>query len=121
MGKEPSDDGSLMPQPSAQQVEALDAVQLLAEKYHLRLAMLSGDLAFINNFGLLHARDAFEDTEENTRHLVRMWLQNERLAWELPRTLKKGNDRTFDDTIEELWNIRPAPRVDFKLREKFGP
>jgi hypothetical protein len=121
MGKERSEDGGQMPQPTAPQIEALDIVQSIAEKHQLRLTMLRGDLAFINNFGLLHARDGFQDTEEQTRHLVRMWLKNERLAWSLPRTLKKGNDRTFDDTIEELWNIRPAPRVEFKLREKFGP
>jgi len=121
MGKERSDNGESTPQPSLQQLEALDAVQLLAEQNQLRLVMQPGDLTFINNFGLLHARDGFEDTEENTRHLVRMWLKNDRLAWQLPQTLQKGNYRTFDDTVEELWNIRPAPRVAFKVREKFGP
>lgn len=121
MGQETSDEGQSVPQPSARQVEALDAVQQLAEKHQLRLTMQPGDLTFINNFGLLHARDGFEDTEEHTRHLVRMWLKNETLAWQLPRNLQKGNDRTYDDSVEELWNIRPAPRVEFKVREKFGP
>jgi len=121
MGQETSDDGQKMPQPTAQQTEALDVVQSLAELHQLRLVMQPGDLAFINNFGLLHARDEFEDSEEETRYLVRMWLKNEELAWQLPPTLKRGNDRTFDDSTEELWNVRPAERIEFKLREKFGP
>ncbi|KAM0342493.1 hypothetical protein ACHAPU_009466 [Fusarium lateritium] len=121
MATEPTDDGSFAPKPTTKQVEALDIVQQLAEKYHLSLKMEPGDMAFINNHGILHAREAFVDTPTNTRYLVRMWLKNENLAWQLPRTLRRGNERTYDDASEEIWNILPAPRVAFKVREKYGP
>ena len=121
MATEPGDDGTYAPKPSARQVAALDVVQQLADKYCLCLDMVPGDIAFINNLGILHAREEFSDTPENTRYLVRMWLKNKQQAWELPRTLQRGNDRTYDETAEEIWNILPAPRVAFKVREKYGP
>ncbi|KAF4498019.1 Clavaminate synthase [Fusarium agapanthi] len=121
MATEPTDDGTFAPKPTAKQLEALDLVQQLAEKHHLSLNMDPGDLTFINNLGILHAREEFTDSPEHTRHLVRMWLKNEDKAWPLPRTLKRGNDRTYDMATEEIWNILPAPRVAFKIREKYGP
>ncbi|KAF5648097.1 Clavaminate synthase [Fusarium sp. NRRL 52700] len=121
MATEPTDDGTFAPKPTAKQLEALDLVQQLAEKHHLSLNMDPGDLTFINNLGILHAREEFTDSPENTRYLVRMWLKNEDKAWPLPRTLKRGNDRTYDMAAEEIWNILPAPRVAFKIRDKYGP
>jgi hypothetical protein len=123
MATEPTDDGTFSPKPTAKQLEALDLdlVQQLAEKHHLSLSMDQGDLAFINNLGILHAREEFTDSPEHTRHLVRMWLKNEDKAWPLPRTLKRGNDRTYDVAAEEIWNILPAPRLAFKIRDKYGP
>ncbi|KAJ2995553.1 hypothetical protein NUW58_g1242 [Xylaria curta] len=120
MATEPADDGSFAPKPTNAQVEALDVVQQLADKHKLSLSMVPGDIAFINNLGILHARDEFVDTPDNTRYLVRMWLKNKAKAWSLPRTLERGNARTYDETAEEIWNIRPAPRVTFKIGNKDG-
>jgi hypothetical protein len=84
--------------------------------------MQPGDLTFINNYGVLHSRTAFEDDETHTRHLVRMWLKNEKLAWKLPQALEHGNNIVFGDTPdEENWNILPAPRLSFKIIDLFGP
>ena len=48
------------------QAEALDAVHFLAEKYSLGLNFQKGDIQYINSLGLLHARDAFKDSEKHT-------------------------------------------------------
>ncbi|XXG99226.1 hypothetical protein Hte_005563 [Hypoxylon texense] len=121
MGEELADDGTPMPKPTAQQVEALDILQQIAERHQLRLRTELGDLTFFNNFALLHARDSFRDTPEATRWIVRLWLKNKPTAWPLPRALKSGNDCVFDDSTDELWDIVPLPRVLFTLRDKFGP
>jgi hypothetical protein len=102
-------------------MEALELVQQLGEKYQLKQPMQPGDLTFINNFAVLHSRDAFEDSETKIRYLVRMWIKNESLAWELPKTLEIGNQKTYDDTAEGIWNILPAPRVKFDVRDRFSP
>ena len=115
------EDGKQLPKPNAEQIEALDAVQRLAEQHKLRLSMKPGDIAFINNFALLHAREGFTDSLENTRYLVRLWLKNREKAWELPRALKRGNDLAFNEAFEPVWNVLPSARITFQLREKFSP
>ncbi|KAJ2922251.1 hypothetical protein H1R20_g14844, partial [Candolleomyces eurysporus] len=70
------------------QAEALDAIHFLAEKYSLGLNFQKGDIQYINSLGLLHARDEFRDSPEKTRHLVRLWLRNDELAWRTPDPLQ---------------------------------
>ena len=64
--------------PSAIQREALIKVQEIANRAELMLTMSfeEGDIQFINNHTLLHAREEFEDYPEpgRERHLLRMWL-----------------------------------------------
>ncbi|MDH3500515.1 MAG: TauD/TfdA family dioxygenase [Acidimicrobiia bacterium] len=60
------------------QREALDYVQEIANRPELRLNMMmqEGDMQFLNNHVILHAREAFEDYEDPDlkRHLLRMWI-----------------------------------------------
>jgi len=80
-----------------------------------------GDLTFINNHGLLHSREAFEDEGEKSRYLVRLWLKNKALAWKLPRVLREGNERLFEDNeVEEQWNIVPLPKLTFTVAERLS-
>ena len=123
-----------LPWLTAAQVKALDAVQATAHRHQRVLAMQPGDLTFVNNLCLLHAREAFENGHDpdadqplsQTRYLVRLWLRNARLALQLPPQLAAGNRRLFDDDgardgIEEDWNIVYKPRLQFKLPEKLSP
>jgi len=110
-----------IPTVSPLQMEALELVQELGEKYQLELPMQPGDLTFINNFGILHSRDAFQDSETSIRYLVRMWIKNEAMSWRLPPILEVGNQKTYDEEAEEIWNILPAPRVKFDVRDRFSP
>lgn len=60
------------------QREALDVVQEVSARPELRLAMdfKEGDMQFVNNHVVLHARESYEDYEEEDRkrHLLRMWI-----------------------------------------------
>jgi hypothetical protein len=60
------------------QREALDVVQEIGERESLRLSMdfNEGDIQFINNHQILHAREDFIDHEDPKlkRHLLRMWI-----------------------------------------------
>lgn len=63
---------------------------------------------------MLHSRDAFEDSPQNTRHLVRLFLKNEKMAWKLPAHLGRGNDKMFyDEILEERWEIFPHERMSW--------
>lgn len=60
------------------QREALDMLQEVCNRPELRLSMMmqEGDMQFLNNHAILHAREAFEDHEDPDlkRHLLRMWI-----------------------------------------------
>lgn len=63
---------------SEPQREALDVFQEISNREELRLQMefQEGDMQFINNHSILHARQAYEDYEEpeRKRRLLRMWI-----------------------------------------------
>jgi len=96
------------------QAEALDAVHFTAKKHKLNFATEKGDMRFINNFAVLHGREAYSDhdmdpdvdeTERRSqRHLLRLWLHNEKMAWKLPSALKLVWARTFDENRRRTWD-----------------
>lgn len=101
-------------------MEALDLIEQIAAENQLCVTPRPGDLMFINNHGILHSREAFEDRQDVTaRYLVRMWLKNPLLAWKLPRQLMEGNERIYgDNELGERWNIVDVPKVQFRLSER---
>lgn len=96
------------------QAEALDAVHFTSLKYEIKPSMKKGDIRFINNLGVLHRREAFENEGDQTRHLMRLWLKNEDLIWKLPATLRLAWARVFDDNDASRgphWDVVP-PRTE---------
>jgi hypothetical protein len=63
---------------TAEDIEALDMLGDLASDPELRLDMtfMPGDIQFLHNHTILHARTAYEDwpEPERKRHLLRLWL-----------------------------------------------
>ena len=62
------------------QIEAMKLLESTAARDDLRMDydLQPGDIQFINNHTILHARGAFEDWEEEQdggkRHLLRTWI-----------------------------------------------
>lgn len=105
-----------------EQREALDAVELIARHDQLTLRLQPGDLTFVNNFSVIHSREAWNDPEDGTssRYMVRLWIKNPSRAWDLPPSLQRGNAAVFQvDGLE--WNVVPVPRTSFVIQELFGP
>ena len=46
------------------QAEALDALHFLAERFAVGLDFQKGDVQYVNNLSIFHARDGFTDTPE---------------------------------------------------------
>jgi hypothetical protein len=79
-------------------------------------------MLFLNNFAYLHTREAFEESEQNPRYPMRMWLKNRGLAWVLPSALEHGNHFIFhDDQLAPDWNILPVERQNFYTYETYAP
>ncbi|KAK9418519.1 putative TauD/TfdA-like domain-containing protein [Seiridium unicorne] len=92
------------------QAEALDALHFTAERYRISLDFQEGDIQFINNLSTFHAREAFKDTPEQQRHLVRLWLRDPEYAWETPDALRERWARIYDGVTPEK-SILPVEPV----------
>lgn len=80
------------------QSNALDAFQATARKLALNMSLQRGDMQFVNNHIVVHARSEFQDYEEpdRRRYLIRLWLSS-----------RQG--RTLPEFLAERWgNIEPG-------------
>ncbi|KAI8069426.1 hypothetical protein BC940DRAFT_332339 [Gongronella butleri] len=91
------------------QAEALDTLHYLGEKHSLAIEFKKGDIQYINNLSIFHARDAYTDSETNRRHLLRLWLHPEN-SWKIPKQLKPLWDRLYFDERVETFPLEPTIR-----------
>ncbi|MGO9874973.1 MAG: TauD/TfdA family dioxygenase [Acidimicrobiia bacterium] len=83
------------PRPSDAAREAMDLVDAMCAdpRYHVSMTMQPGDMQFVNNYHVLHAREAYEDDRAagKVRHLKRLWLETDVLAdGEKPERFRLG-------------------------------
>ncbi|KAL1959403.1 hypothetical protein VTO42DRAFT_2206 [Malbranchea cinnamomea] len=90
-----------IPPISEAQAEALDALHFLSEKYSVALDFRKGDVQYINNLSIFHARDGFVDTPEQQRHLLRLWQRDPENAWTTPKPLLKQWQKLYDGVTPE--------------------
>ncbi|CAH0026565.1 unnamed protein product [Clonostachys rhizophaga] len=112
---------SQLPGLSLRQMEALDAVEELAKSFQLEIVTRAGDIHFINNLAILHRREGFQNgtSSGEKRHLVRMRLRDDELAWALPEELQEEWSSAFDDTkTSKVWHLEPMPDGYFPLRSQ---
>lgn len=79
-----------VPPLSDAQVEALDLLAEVAEELCYQMHFAPGDMQFLNNHVVYHARSAFEDDDTGGRLLHRIWLS-------MP------NGRALPDSYKILW------------------
>ncbi|OAD01551.1 hypothetical protein MUCCIDRAFT_153706 [Mucor lusitanicus CBS 277.49] len=92
------------------QAEALDALHFTAEKVNLGVDFQKGDIQYINNLSIFHARDGYTDSEKNTRHLLRHWLHPEN-AWKLPPQLESTWNHIYHNEREEIFPLEATFRL----------
>ena len=72
------------PRPSERAQAALDRVDALCAdpQYRVAMGMRAGDMQFVNNYHVLHARDGYRDDRAagRVRHLKRLWLETDELT-----------------------------------------
>jgi hypothetical protein len=105
-----------IPDLSASHVEAINALQFVAERHALALKLKPGDLMFWNNLALLHSRTGFTDSPDRRRHLLRLWLRNDATKenWPLPEELQASWKDAFDHAGRpQLWPIEPITDQEY--------
>jgi hypothetical protein len=72
------------PHPSPEARAALDRLDALCAdpQYRVAMGLREGDMQFVNNYHVLHGREAYRDDREagKVRHLKRLWLETDLLA-----------------------------------------
>ncbi|BCS04666.1 TauD/TfdA family dioxygenase [Aspergillus luchuensis] len=81
-------DAGIIPPLSAAQVEALEVLEATCNRVKLHMILEVGDIQFLANSHVLHARTAYVDHAPPTprRHLMRLWLATPESegGWKLP-------------------------------------
>lgn len=86
---------------SKEQKQALDAVQEVAEHVSIELDHQAGDIQFVNNLAILHARQSFKDSTENSRHVLRMGIRDLEYGWTLPKQYEELTNLAFKPVKEQ--------------------
>jgi hypothetical protein len=100
-------------------------VHFVAEKHNISFTMQRGDMLFSNNLALLHARGPYHESRINPqkRHLLRLWLRNEKLGWNTPEDLKRDFFDIYGDSerrAKAYWSISPEdPGAAPSLKQKY--
>ncbi|RCH84458.1 hypothetical protein CU098_007021 [Rhizopus stolonifer] len=95
------------------QAEALDALHFTAEKFNLGIEFQKGDIQYINNLSIFHARDGYTDSEKNQRHLLRHWLHPEN-SWKLPPQLEDKWNKIYHEEREEIFPLEATSKIFYK-------
>lgn len=125
-----------------EQAEAIDAVHFAAVKHQLAIKLEAGDIEIFNNMALMHARNAFIDSDEpeardivrdsqeaqrllnGKRHMLRLWLRStdEELVWKTPEALEGNSFEIYGDSEARKigkWDVHRAPPINRVLTKHF--
>ncbi|KAE8378657.1 hypothetical protein BDV26DRAFT_280931 [Aspergillus bertholletiae] len=101
-----------IPPISEAQAEALDALHFLAEEHSAALDFQKGDVQYINNLSIFHARKGFRDEPDKERHLLRLWLRDPEHAWATPEPLSERWENVYGNVQaeEQIFPLEPKVR-----------
>ncbi|KAI8245087.1 hypothetical protein K4K55_003224 [Colletotrichum sp. SAR 10_96] len=99
---------------SFEEREAFAGWQWVADEYSLKTDLKVGDIEWVNNLHLQHARRGFAGDITNPRHLIRIWLSDSENSPELPEDIK----RKFDAMFAEDPNFFPLDEIEEDLRRR---
>ncbi|KAI1322384.1 TfdA family taurine catabolism dioxygenase TauD [Xylariaceae sp. FL0255] len=94
------------------QAEALDTLHFTGEKFCVNTEFQKGDMQYVNNLGVFHARDGFTDKGTKQRHLLRLWLRDPENAWTTPSHLAPRWAQIYEGITpeKEVFPLEPFVR-----------
>ena len=114
--------GPNAPELTAEQADALDTIQYLAEKNAVEVEQEKGDILLVNNRTVLHARDKIQDPDdESQRHLMRLCLRDTEYGRQIPSDLKRRWGDIFDNNQHKdgKWMLTKENHASFVSNSKF--
>ncbi|KAM0078735.1 hypothetical protein ACKRZS_009468 [Fusarium odoratissimum] len=118
LGPHPSMTNSNIPSLSEAQIHALQAVSEAASSVELQLKLETGDLLFFNNLALVHRRDAYTDDDNSSRHMVRLWLRNQKYGWAIPNGMLPPWEAAYGENRKIKARHYPiVPMVEYPVQK----
>lgn len=109
-GPHPASSGCSIPVLNQDQKYALQKVEEVAASTELQLDLERGDVLFLNNWALLHRREAYDDDEMTSRHLVRLWLRSTEHAWPIPPAMMLPWQTAYgNENQTRIYALHPLP------------
>jgi len=103
------------------QRSALDLLLAVAKEHSFQLSQQAGDILFVNNLSIMHARDSFiDDADSDTqRHVLRLWLRDSEVSWPIAESLNSKHEAIFNTdpesqqllTLSEWTSVARVQRV----------
>ncbi|KAK3075905.1 hypothetical protein LTR53_000334 [Teratosphaeriaceae sp. CCFEE 6253] len=99
-----------LPTPTQAQLDALDAVQSTGQANGFPLPIAKGDMLFVNDMAIMHARRGFsEHGQYLKRHLVKMFFHDPAQGWTVPASVEGERERMYgpnrpDGSRSESWH-----------------
>jgi hypothetical protein len=99
---------SALPVLTEAQIEAMNAVQFMAADNSVEVPMTKGDILFVNDQAIMHARGSFSDGNSAQRHLLKMFLRDPERSWPASGAALDQRQRIYgpnrdDGTRVETW------------------
>lgn len=91
---------SSAPSLTPEQERALTVIQEAADRTSVRLDPEPGDVLFINNYALMHARGTWVDSVDDIwhqRYIMRLWLRDSEKGWVSASALQRHVDEDLDE------------------------
>lgn len=100
-----------LPPATARQIEAMDTVQYALRRNAVALPWRKGDMVFLNDMAIMHARAPFREGGALQRHLLKFYLRDPRQEWPIPATARPHWDAVYGPNTpsgrrEEEWCVR---------------
>jgi hypothetical protein len=112
-----------LPAPTKSQLDAIDAVQFIAAANCIRIPLDKGDILFVNDMAVMHARDGFaEDGQYLKRHFLKMLFRDPEKNWPVPESAKTAWLKMYgpnqpDGTRKEIWDTNYTPGSEQRSHE----
>ena len=106
------------PSLSESQERSLNDFMETARAHGFQLDTRVGDIVYVNNLSIMHARSAFLDEPKDGRHrhILRQWLKDRKSSWSIAASLKYEDGRHWDvpPALQQLsteteWASVPRP------------
>jgi len=96
-----------LPKLTSEQIRALEMIQKIAGHVCALITLKAGDIFFINNRAMLHAKSSYVDNSGSKQHAIKIVLRDADFAWPIPKALEGYYENMYGGNRpeDEIWKV----------------